>query len=228
MAAWRTIYSSVLEIRTHAFRDNGAQPICISPNLRVYRFAKAGIVKLYCRLLILFRKASKTLNILNRLASDVRLMFRRPVRMQCAALCYRFRKKSATPEMLVITSRDTGRWVIPKGWPMEGKMCHEAAAREAYEEAGVKGDASPDRIGFYMYDKGLNSGLKVECMVQVYPMVVLDIAKNFPEKGSRKSEWVSFEEASKRVAEPMLRDLILDFEQRLLSTMHPAPQTVTR
>ena len=70
--------------------------------------------------------------------------------------------------MLLITSRDTGRWVIPKGWPIEGKMCHEAAAREAYEEAGVKGEAD-QRIGFYMYDKAMDHGLKIECMVQVYP-----------------------------------------------------------
>ncbi|HTO34076.1 MAG TPA: NUDIX hydrolase [Pararhizobium sp.] len=168
------------------------------------------------------------MSILNRIAANLRLMFRRPVRMQCAALCYRFKKKSAAPELLLITSRDTGRWVIPKGWPMEGKLCHEAAAREAYEEAGVKGEAGAERIGFYMYDKGMHHGLKVQCIVQVYPIVVLDMLKNFPEKGSRKIEWVTFDEAAKRVAEPMLKDLILDFEKRLLATMHPAPQSMAR
>lgn len=168
------------------------------------------------------------MNILNRIATDVRLMFRRPVRMQCAALCYRFKKKTAIPEILLITSRDTGRWVIPKGWPMEGKLCHEAAAREAYEEAGVKGEAGAERIGFYMYDKGMDHGLKVQCMVQVYPIVVLDMLKNFPEKGSRKMEWVTFDEAANRVAEPMLKDLILNFEKRLLATMHSAPQSMAR
>ena len=73
----------------------------------------------------------------DRITNEVRLMFRRPERMQCAALCYRFKKKSLQPEMLVITSRDTGRWIIPKGWPMDGKKSHEVAAREAWEEAGV-------------------------------------------------------------------------------------------
>ena len=168
------------------------------------------------------------MNILNRLVTDVRLMFRRPVRMQCAALCYRFKKKSAVPEMLLITSRDTGRWVIPKGWPMEGKMCHQAAEREAYEEAGVKGETGAERIGFYMYSKGMDQGLKVQCMVQVYPLVVLDMLKSFPEKGSRKMEWVSFQEGAKRVAEPMLKDLILSFEQRLLATMNPAQKTAAQ
>jgi 8-oxo-dGTP pyrophosphatase MutT (NUDIX family) len=160
------------------------------------------------------------LKILNRIADDVRLMFRRPVRVQCAALCYRFKKKSAQPEMLVITSRDTGRWVIPKGWPMEGKTLNQVAAREAYEEAGVKGEPGADAIGFYTYEKGMNNGMKIPCRVQVYPVVVFDMAKRFPEKGSRTIEWVSFEEAAIRVAEPLLKDLILAFENRLLSTMN--------
>src|SRR5690606_14649191 len=67
------------------------------------------------------RGMKKTLNILNRIASDVHLMFRRPVREQYGALCYRVKKKSPTVEVLLITSRDTGRWIIPKGWPMDGK-----------------------------------------------------------------------------------------------------------
>ncbi len=159
------------------------------------------------------------MNILNRIADDVRLMFRRPVRIQCAALCYRFKKKTAQPEMLVITSRDTGRWVIPKGWPMEGKPLNQVAAREAYEEAGVKGEAEAEAIGFYTYQKGMDHGLSIPCRVQVYPVVVLDMAKRFPEKGTRTVEWVSFQEAASRVAEPLLKDLILAFEKRLLSTM---------
>ena len=71
----------------------------------------------------------KTLNILNRIVSDVHLMFRRPVREQYGALCYRVKKKRPAVEVLVITSRDTGRWVIPKGWPMDGKSASAAAAR---------------------------------------------------------------------------------------------------
>jgi 8-oxo-dGTP pyrophosphatase MutT (NUDIX family) len=161
------------------------------------------------------------LNVLSELSSTFQLMFRRPKRTQYAALCYRRSKNDGQLEILLLTSRDTGRWVIPKGWPMEGKMCHEAAEREAYEEAGVKGATGSERIGFYMYDKGMDQGLKVQCMVQVYPIVVLDMLKNFPEKGSRKMEWVSFQEGANRVAEPMLKDLILSFEQRLLATMNP-------
>ncbi|MDQ0319285.1 8-oxo-dGTP pyrophosphatase MutT (NUDIX family) [Pararhizobium capsulatum DSM 1112] len=161
------------------------------------------------------------MNFFDRIANEVRLMFRRPVRVQCAALCYRFKKKSAQPEMLVITSRDTGRWVIPKGWPMDGKRSHEVAAREAWEEAGVKGEASEQSIGYYGYQKGLDHGMKVPCRVQVYPVVVFDMAKSFKEKGTRKLEWVSFPEAADRVAEPELKELIRRFEQELLGTMRP-------
>jgi 8-oxo-dGTP pyrophosphatase MutT (NUDIX family) len=169
------------------------------------------------------------LTILENIISEVRLMFRRPERVQFAALCYRFRKKSAVPEMLLITSRDTGRWVIPKGWPMEGKASHEVAAREAWEEAGVKGEVSSDAIGAYVYDKRLNNGLKVACKVHVFPVTVFDMSKRFPEKGSRTLEWVSFTEAAGRVAEPSLRTLILNYQTRLLSTMNdPVQQSVAQ
>lgn len=170
------------------------------------------------------------MTILDSIVSEVRLMFRRPERMQFAALCYRFRKKSAVPEMLLITSRDTGRWVIPKGWPMEGKASHEVAAREAWEEAGVKGEPSSDSIGSFIYEKGMSKGLKITCRVHVYPVVVFDMAKRFPEKGSRTLEWVTFNEAAGRVAEPGLRKLILDFQTQLLSTMQQPeePRSVAR
>ncbi|SEL84187.1 NUDIX hydrolase [Xaviernesmea oryzae] len=165
------------------------------------------------------------MTIFNRLASDMLLMFRRPARMQCAALCYRFHKKTGEPEMLVITSRDTGRWVIPKGWPMEGKTSAQAAAREAYEEAGVKGIVSEEMAGSYMYEKGMNGGLKVPCRVQVYPLVVTDMLKHFPERGSRKLDWVSFAEAAARVAEPGLKALIEQFDKELTATMHQGAAT---
>ena len=157
-----------------------------------------------------------TLNILNRIASDVHLMFRRPARMQYAALCYRFRKKRSVLEVLLITSRDTGRWVIPKGWPMQGRRSYAVAEREAFEEAGVKGKTQKEAIGHYMYQKGMAEGMKVPCKVQVYALEVADISKNYPEKDQRSSEWVSCSEAAARVNEPGLKDLILEFEQTML------------
>ena len=163
----------------------------------------------------------KTLNILNRIVSDVHLMFRRPVREQYGALCYRVRKKAPAIEILLITSRDTGRWVIPKGWPMDDKSAAAAAAREAWEEAGVKGTIRNTPVGSYTYLKGLPHGLKVECRVRVFPLAVDDLSKNFPEKDERRAEWVSCPEAASRVQEPGLKDLILAFERTMLAEIAP-------
>ncbi len=166
-----------------------------------------------------------TLNILNRIVSDVQLMFRRPVREQYGALCYRLKKNKV--EVLVITSRDTGRWIIPKGWPMDGKSAPAAAAREAYEEAGVKGTVFPEAIGSYRYMKGLPHGLKVDCRVRVFKLAVDDLCKNFPEKGERRAEWVTCAEAADRVHEPGLKTLLLAFERQILAEQAPAPKNGT-
>lgn len=155
------------------------------------------------------------MTLLARLASDVQLMFRRPPRQQYAALCYRTNEKTKALEVLLLTSRDTGRWVIPKGWPMDGRTSYEVAAREAYEEAGVRGTVESDTLGCYHYAKVLKNGLKVICKVQVYALQVSTIAKNFKEKGERRVEWVSCDEAAKRVNEPELRDLFLLFKRRM-------------
>ncbi len=157
----------------------------------------------------------------NQLISNLRLMLQRPPRQQYAALCYRFAKKTAQLEVLVATSRDTGRWVIPKGWPMKDKKAHQVAEREAYEEVGVKGKIEKEPLGFYHYRKTLDSGLKVPVRVQVHAMEVQDCLKNFPEKGSRRLEWVSCEEAAVRVNEPELKSLFLHFAERMQANAHP-------
>ncbi len=114
-----------------------------------------------------------------------------------------------------MTSRDTGRWVIPKGWPMTRKCAYEVAAQEAFEEAGVHGTVETEMLGDYTYSKVLRDGLKVTCKVQVYALEVTTVAKNFKEKGERTIEWVSCDEAVKRVQEPELRNLFLAFKQRM-------------
>ncbi len=151
-------------------------------------------------------------------------MLRRPARMQYAALCYRLAKTTNAPEILVITSRDTGRWVIPKGWPMQGKQAHEVAEREAYEEAGVQGKVQRAAIGAYVYQKRMDHGLEISCKVQVHALEVEGFCKNFPEKGSRRLEWVDYREAARRVAEPSLKELILNFGKRLDPDPEPRPK----
>ncbi|CAH0339645.1 hypothetical protein RHI9324_01296 [Rhizobium sp. CECT 9324] len=151
------------------------------------------------------------------MASDLKLMFRRPLRQQFAAICYRLRKKNGDLEVLLMTSRDTGRWVIPKGWPMEGKKAHAVAEREAYEEAGVKGKASKEPIGFFTYNKRMDGGLKILCRVQVHALEVKDMLDDFPEKGMRRMEWVNCQEAASRVQEPELKILLHSFEQDMIN-----------
>jgi 8-oxo-dGTP pyrophosphatase MutT (NUDIX family) len=151
------------------------------------------------------------LNLLARLKSDVALMLRRPPKQQYAALCYRVKKKQGDVEVLLLTSRDTGRWVIPKGWPMPMKKAHTVAEREAFEEAGVKGKAEKAPLGHYHYHKALRTGLKIPVRVQVHALEVQDMAKSFPEKGSRRLEWVTLQEAAQRVKEPELKALLRGF-----------------
>jgi 8-oxo-dGTP pyrophosphatase MutT (NUDIX family) len=142
-------------------------------------------------------------------------MLQRPPRQQFAAICHRRRKKTNELEVLVITSRDTGRWVIPKGWHMTGKQPHAIAEREAFEEAGIKGKAGREPIGSYGYMKKMAGGHKVLTRVQVHALEVKTLVKDFPEKGTRRLEWVTCAEAAQRVEEPELKALFSNFENLL-------------
>jgi 8-oxo-dGTP pyrophosphatase MutT (NUDIX family) len=156
------------------------------------------------------------LNILSGIAESVQLLFRRPRRGQFAALCYRLPDGQGTPEILVLTSRDTGRWVIPKGWPMGSKPGYDVAEQEALEEAGVVGEAELEPAGSYCYEKTISEGFAVPCQVQVYPVKVTAQLAEFKEKGKRKIEWVSPTVAESRVREPQLKRLIHKFAERFM------------
>lgn len=131
------------------------------------------------------------------------------VRLQYAALCWRESERGI--EVLLITSRDTGRWVIPKGWPMMGIAPESAAAREAWEEAGVEGEVHPISIGRYGYMKELAYDAAVPCAVSVFGLRVANMAGKFPEKDQRRREWFPLEEAAGLVREPDLAGLIRGF-----------------
>lgn len=141
-------------------------------------------------------------------------MFRRPKRTQFAALCYRRTRPEGRLEILLVTSRDTGRWVIPKGWPMGSKPAHTVAETEAREEAGIKGIVEHDPLGCFGYAKTMDEGLALPCEVQVHALEVTGSVKNYKEKGERRLEWVSPEEAAERVAEPGLKKIIQTFAKR--------------
>lgn len=134
-------------------------------------------------------------------------MFRRPKRFQVGALC--FREDGDDRKVLLVTSRDTGRWIIPKGWPINGKNAAEAALQEAWEEAGVKkGDVSEQAIGVYNYDKELKGGLPVPVETHVFPVEVRKLSDAYPEADERKRKWVSPEKAANMVLEPQLQEIL--------------------
>jgi 8-oxo-dGTP pyrophosphatase MutT (NUDIX family) len=133
-----------------------------------------------------------------------------PRQVQVAALCWRRGKKGL--RLMLITSRDTGRWVLPKGWPMRNRTEAEAAAREAYEEAGLRGEISPRSIGIYTYQKALGAGRSIPVVVRVFPLETRELVRKYPESGQRRVRWFSPGKAAQRVAEPELRQLIHDFQ----------------
>ena len=114
---------------------------------------------------------------------------------------------------MLVTSRETGRWVIPKGWPQKRKKPHASAAREAREEAGVVGKIEHHPIGSYSYEKKLKSGVLVACEVRVFPLKVNRQKKGWAEKKEREVRWFSRTEASRAVGEPALRSIIRSFRK---------------
>lgn len=112
------------------------------------------------------------------------------------------------PFVLLVTSRETRRWVIPKGWPMKGLKPHEAAMREAYEEAGLVGRVGKRAVGQYSYDKRLKGDKVITCLVQVFPFAVRKRRKTWPEMEQRIARWFTVAEAANAVAEPGLAAII--------------------
>jgi 8-oxo-dGTP pyrophosphatase MutT (NUDIX family) len=132
----------------------------------------------------------------------------KPVR-QVAALPYR-RAVSGDIELLVLTSRTTRRFILPKGWPMKGKAGHEAAAKEAEQEAGVLGDVAREPIGSYRYWKRMRTAF-VPVTVTVYPLAVTAELPDWRERKQRLKQWVPREEAIRLIDEPELVSLIAQF-----------------
>jgi 8-oxo-dGTP pyrophosphatase MutT (NUDIX family) len=133
-------------------------------------------------------------------------VFRRPEFVQTAALCLRQGAKG--PEVLLVSSLSTKRWIIPKGWPMEGRTLAQAALQEAWEEAGVTGRVDEDAIGAFSYRKLVKGGIPVTCRCDVFRVQVDTVTDRFPEEGRRKRQWVAPQKAAKLVEEPELKELL--------------------
>jgi 8-oxo-dGTP pyrophosphatase MutT (NUDIX family) len=131
-------------------------------------------------------------------------------RRQVAALPYERGKDGL--RVLLVTSRETGRLVLPKGWTEKALKDPDAAAAEAFEEAGVKGRVARRPIGIYEYVKIIGPGFALRCAVDVYPLEVRKLLKEWPEQGQRERLWLSPSAAAQRVAEPALAEILRRFK----------------
>ena len=136
-----------------------------------------------------------------------RMLGRRPPALQVGALCL----QAETGSVLLVTSRGTGRWIIPKGWPMDGRSVGGAALREAWEEAGVCGRAQESPVGQYAYNKKQGRGLGIPINVQVYLIRVTGLDDDYPEAGERERKWFTPAEAADLVDETELKALLRNF-----------------
>lgn len=127
-------------------------------------------------------------------------------RTQVAALCTR--GEGPDRQILMIRSLHTQRWIIPKGWPMEGRSLAAAALQEAWEEAGVEGQVNEAAIGSYTYRKIRKNGLSVACVAQIFHVEVSGLSTSFPDFERRKPEWMRPVDAASLVAESDLAALI--------------------
>jgi 8-oxo-dGTP pyrophosphatase MutT (NUDIX family) len=128
---------------------------------------------------------------------------------QIAALPWRHGKMGL--EIMLVSSRETKRWVIPKGWPMKGRKPHAAAAQEAKEEAGLLGKITKEPAGHFHYVKNMPNSGAILCRVDVFPLQVEKQLKNWPEREQRITRWFALEEAAELVREPELTALIRAF-----------------
>lgn len=139
----------------------------------------------------------------------------REFREQSAVLPYR--KEKGGVEVLLVTSLDTGRWVLPKGHVEAGLTPRESAEKEAFEEAGITGIVAQNFIGAYRYAKTEKKGGGMR-RVEIYPMEVLAQLDDWPEKNKRKRAWMEVEKAAKAVSEKKLGKILLSFAGAVLKS----------
>ncbi len=114
-----------------------------------------------------------------------------------------------------MTTRQSRRWIVPKGWPIKGLGPSKSAAREAFEEAGVRGKIGAKPLGVFTYDKLLDeAGVKAICEVKVYPLLVKRQSEVWPEVAQRTTQWVEPSKAIALIKEPGLRRIVASFAKR--------------
>jgi len=141
------------------------------------------------------------------------------VPIQSGALPWRLGPGKA--EVLLVTGRGSGRWIIPKGWPVAGKSLADSAAQEAFEEAGIEGKVEPNAIGTFRHVKQHLFG-RVTVDILVHPMAVERELSQWPEKGERNRKWFGVEEAAEQVDSAELGRLIVEFGRSLTEQKAPS------
>ena len=136
------------------------------------------------------------------------------VKPQYAALCYRVVK--GKPQVLLITSRGTKRWIVPKGWPMDHCGAGACAAQEAWEEAGVEGDIDHEPIGSYWLPVTEERPAPIE--VKLYPLRVARQREDWKERGQRYRHWAVLPEAKRLITHEGLADVAVALAQRELGS----------
>jgi 8-oxo-dGTP pyrophosphatase MutT (NUDIX family) len=139
---------------------------------------------------------------------------KRELRTQFGALCYRIQKDKV--QVLMITSRTRQRWIVPKGWPVDMATPAQAAAREAFEEAGVEGKIDSNCLGIYSYNKDVD-GDELPLMVALFALKVKRVHAIYPEHGQRRRKWMSLKKAATLVENPELSHLIRAFNPAAIS-----------
>lgn len=140
---------------------------------------------------------------------------RSTVAVQVGALPYRI-DTDAHLDVLLVTTRETRRWIIPKGWPIRGLTPAQSAAREAFEEAGIEGIIADKPAGRFTYTKRREArGDQLLCEVRVFPLKVCRQLESWPEAAERETRWTSLAEAIDLLQEEGLRQLIADFGRQV-------------
>lgn len=133
----------------------------------------------------------------------------RPAMLQVAALCYR--PTDDGHEILLVTTRGSGKWILPKGWPKAKIGAAETALLEAFEEAGIRGRVIGDSIGQYHDTKTSKKGATLDFVIVIHEVLLTEIMDDFPEKGERKVAWFAPEAAAEAVSNPELAEILRGF-----------------
>ena len=121
----------------------------------------------------------------------------------------------AALEILIVTTRQSRRWIVPKGWPIKRLTPSRSAAREAFEEAGVRGKIGARPIGNFRYKKAADeNGAEANCEVKVFPLLVKRQSATWPEFGQRVAQWVDPEKAISLIRVPELKLMVAKFAKR--------------